>query len=1089
MKNTRLIFLCLFLSVIHSAYGQVIPFDNYFVQDGLPQNYVVDIEQEENGYLWLATQAGAVKFDGYNFITYSSSDGLPANYISDIFIDSKQRIWFATETGGLAVFQNNHFRVINESHGLVSNNSKKVFEDRKGNIWFTSREGFSIISPDTILSFDKHNSEDLGEIHASYVALDSSVWLSTYDKVFRYDNKLEVFNNDALFDIVVRSIAEDRKGSYWFGTQGNGVVHISDSGHKIFNSDNGLGSDYVFAIEPLAEGEILIGTSYPGVLLRIKNDQIVDNLTNDLEDFVIWDILKDSRERIWARTHLNGILLIDKGQLRNITKLNKLCDNQPSKIFEDRNGNIWISTLNGLSKYGKIIFEIYNQNLVNDEIIVQSIATYNNEIFIGTDEGLNILESGQKYKHINPAEGLSDHYPNVLSILPVNEDEIWLGTYNGLTRIKNNTVKFFPDSVFFSKDDFETCALDLAYTEESIFCASQLGLVQYKNGKYTLFTKADGLADDFVWSVETDVFGNIWCATVNGLSIFDGKVFHNFDSTAGLPDNYCNDIAFDSKGNGYVATENGLSKVILNKDWTISCDNFNLDDGLGSLVLLLVLVDKNDIVWVGHNLGVDRIDIDSRELKNYSTLEGFLPMETSLGAATLSQGKDIWFGTVNGAVRYIPDNDILDQNPPQVQITSIELIGDSTSLDSYADSIDQGTMLPIGLKLKYNKNTLNFNFVGIHYTIIEKNQYRYILEGYDNWSDPSTETEALYRRIPPGKYKFKVLASNCDGVWSPEPAVFAFEIRPPFWQTWWFYTLEALLAIGIIIVIVRYRERRLRHDREVLAQKVKERTIEIAKQRDQISIQKQEITDSIIYAERIQSAVLPNTDYIDKWLHDYFILFKPRDIVSGDYYWINGNKDRVMLVAADCTGHGVPGAFMSMLGVSILNEIATESRDIPAGEVLDMLRDHLTSTLWQTGGEKDAKDGMDMVLGILDYNKNMIQFAAAYNPLVLIRNEEIIVHKGDRMPVGYHPEKMPPFTTQQIQLKKGDLIYMYSDGYADQFGGPDGKKFKSVTFRNLLLEISQLSMNDQKERLNETIMNWMGINEQVDDILVIGIRI
>ena len=1088
MENTRTTIFLILLFVWSSAGAQVIPFDNYYVQDGLESNMVLDIEQDNNGYLWFATPLGAAKFDGYTFYPITKKNGLPDNNVHDIFIDSKERIWFATENGGLAVLQNNQFKIVDQKQGLLTNLSKEVFEDKNGNIWYTSYRGISIIKPDTIINFSEENSPVVGEIYATYVAFDSSVWFSTLDHVFRYRDSLEIFQHEAIELAVVRTITEDKKGSFWFGTEEKGVIHITGKKTVILNSLNGLVSDIVIAITPVKKDEVLVGTTYPGGIYRIQNNQVTHAWTSKLEDFVIWNILVDHKGRIWAQTGINGIILIEKGQLTNITKLNNLSDNQPSKIFEDRNSNIWISTYNGLSKYGKIIFQIYNQGLIDNDNIVYGIAKQGNKIYLGTLSGLNILEENHISHYITDTKS-ELNYPNIYSILPLSEKEIWLGTYYGLSQLKNNRIYFFPDSVFNPNENDITYAVDLEYVDGSIYCATALGLIVYKNGKYFAYTKKDGLIHDGVWSVKADTKKNIWCATVNGLSIFDGHQFHNYNTSSGLPDNYCNDIAFDSRGFGYVATENGLAKVILDDDWTITCDNFNKEDGLGSERLLLVIADKTDHIWVGHTKGIDKLDINTRAIKNYGTLEGFLPIETNQGAVTLGEGNDIWFGTTDGAVRYIPDNDVIDKNPPEVHITSVELQGDQTPIEQYADSIDISTLLPIGLKLKYN-STLRFKFVGIHYTIIEKNEYRYMMEGFDPyWLDPVKETEALYRRIPPGKYRFKVLASNCDGIWSSKAAFFDFEVRPPFWSTWWFHVLEALAALGIIILIIRYRERKLRHDREVLAQKVRERTAEIARQRDQIALQKQEITDSIRYAERIQSAVLPKDEYIAEWLNDYFILFKPRDIVSGDYYWVNGTEKRVMVVAADCTGHGVPGAFMSMLGVSILNEIATESDSIEAGEILDLLRKHLTSTLWQTGNEEDAKDGMDMVLSIFDFKKLKLQFAAAYNPLVIIRDGEIIVHKADRMPVGYHPEEMPPFKTNKISLKKGDCLYMFSDGYADQFGGPEGKKFKSVTLRELLLEISQLPMNEQKERLNETIMNWMGINEQVDDILVMGIRV
>ncbi|MBN2484433.1 MAG: SpoIIE family protein phosphatase, partial [Bacteroidales bacterium] len=305
-----------------------------------------------------------------------------------------------------------------------------------------------------------------------------------------------------------------------------------------------------------------------------------------------------------------------------------------------------------------------------------------------------------------------------------------------------------------------------------------------------------------------------------------------------------------------------------------------------------------------------------------------------------------------------------------------------------------------------------------------------------------------------------------------------------------------LILFALFYLIMYLRVRKLRRDKMVLTQKVAERTAEIEKQksqieiqRDQISLQKQEITDSIEYAKHIQSAILPKDDTIAPLLKNYFILYKPRDIVSGDFFWINNYGDKVIAIAADCTGHGVPGAFMSMLGVSALNEITANNAGLSAGEILDLLREHVISTLSHTKSGDEARDGMDLSMCIFDYKKQKAWFAGAFNPLVLIRNKEEFVFKADKMPVGLHSGDVQPFTTNEIDLQAGDCLYMFSDGYADQFGGPDGKKFKSVKFRSLLCEISDKTMANQRETLDETIEKWMEGHEQIDDILVMGIKV
>jgi serine phosphatase RsbU (regulator of sigma subunit)/Tfp pilus assembly protein PilF len=256
-----------------------------------------------------------------------------------------------------------------------------------------------------------------------------------------------------------------------------------------------------------------------------------------------------------------------------------------------------------------------------------------------------------------------------------------------------------------------------------------------------------------------------------------------------------------------------------------------------------------------------------------------------------------------------------------------------------------------------------------------------------------------------------------------------------------------------------------------------------------ISEQKKEIMDSIQYAKRIQNAMLTPQEDLSILLPEHFILFSPRDIVSGDFYWITRNEDRIVCIVADCTGHGVPGAFMSMLGIAYLNEITSKNPEINAGQLLDELRSHVIQSLHQKGLMGENQDGMDITAVIIDKKKNYLQYAGANNPLFQFRNDELIEHKPDKMPIGIHGKVMAPFTNHEIKIEKGDVLYTFSDGFADQFGGPLGKKFMIKKFKDKLLELHKKPMNMQKEELEETLENWMANTRQVDDILVMGIRL
>ena len=533
--------------------------------------------------------------------------------------------------------------------------------------------------------------------------------------------------------------------------------------------------------------------------------------------------------------------------------------------------------------------------------------------------------------------------------------------------------------------------------------------------------------------------------------------------------------------------------------------------------------------------------------------------------------------------------------------------------------------MPKKLILPYNKNHLTFFFNAIDLTNPSKVKYSYLLEGLNTeWSPPRSKNEADYPGLTDGDYTIMIKASNSDGVWTKTPYKYSFTITPPFWKTWWFYALVTIFLIIIVITYVKRREEALRKEKEILERKVKERTLEIEEQKEEIleqaaeleklsivasetdnavmimdakgsfewvntgftrmygytlediierkggsilnssaqeeinsiiheclsnkktviyeaftetksgdslwaqttltpiigdngevvklvaidsninemklaeeeiKIQKeivehknQEVTDSINYARNIQRAILPKLPNIKKAFPESFVLFRPRDIVSGDFYWFYERGDITITVAADCTGHGVPGAFMSMLGISFLNQIVSTSEELEPNIILDKLRSQIIKSLNQTGVFGESKDGMDMVMVAVNKETKEIKFAGANNPLYLIRENELIETKGDKMPIA-HYIKMDPFVGHTIKYKKNDAIYFFSDGFVDQFGGPKGKKFMTKRFKRLLVDNQNLSMDAQGEFLNKTIEEWKGAFEQVDDIIVIGLKL
>ncbi|MFO8234608.1 MAG: SpoIIE family protein phosphatase [Bacteroidales bacterium] len=404
-------------------------------------------------------------------------------------------------------------------------------------------------------------------------------------------------------------------------------------------------------------------------------------------------------------------------------------------------------------------------------------------------------------------------------------------------------------------------------------------------------------------------------------------------------------------------------------------------------------------------------------------------------------------------------------------------------------------------------SALEFKVAAPNYIGHNKTKYQFYIEGMmEDWSDWRT-SPSIQVFTKKGSYAVKARAEN---IWGEvqETQTVHFNIPPPFTETIWFYGIIALAGILMIYAFIKIRERKLQRDKKILEQKVKERTKTIEDQKEEIKIQRdeigekknnlelknKEITDSIEYASRIQGALLPPVRYFHDFFSDYFILFKPRDIVSGDFYWITRKHQKVYITAADCTGHGVPGAFMSMLGISFLNEIVgniNKKNDTTAADILNKLRHMVKESLHQTSNKSRLKDGMDMALCIIDYENNKLHFAGANNPLFIFKNngefEEI---KADRMPIGVflHKEETP-FTNHIIDIHSEDSFYMFSDGYPDQFGGPKNKKFKKRHLKELLADVYDRPMEEQYRLMDHNFKEWKGDNMQTDDVILIGFRI
>ena len=1062
----------------------------YTINDGLPSNFIWDIEQDLKGYMWFATQLGVSRFDGYHFENLGMDKGLPSNDVRCIYPDSKGNLWFGTFGGGLACFKNHVFRNYTTTDGLIDNYISFIFEDKEGGIWIASPNGISRIANDSVHNYTKNSGLVDDQLVCYFIDSKNRIWLGTtrgYSEIMVDNQTVKILRN-GLESEIIQDIKSDDKGSIWFATQESGIYKLSkdaDIPERIKNPY----SDIILCIENDNKGNLWFGTYEQGAFkYNLENNKF--ELIEETRNQTIPKIISDQSNRIWFVTIKEGIFLLEDNQIKQIKTLNNLLDNSVLALKVDMEGNIWLGTISGVSKFSKIPFEIYTEQFGLP--LKEVIAVLSDKIgrtWVGSYNGLAELPPyGEKFQTFDIKNPFSNE---IYSIYEDKLNNIWLGTYLGVTKYANNKFKLIKDTLWNLGGEADNIAFDfLDDRNNNLWIAHGSGVCKYVNKKFYNYTVDSGLPSNQTNALALDTTGNLWIATSNGVAVYVDNKFVTINTNNGLTNNICHDICVDVRNQIWVATDNGLNKIFW-KGEIQSIEKYTTENGLASNAILLVTTDHKNNLWIGHGKGLNRLNLSTGKIYYYGALEGFTPLECYERAVSVDKNNDVWIGTGNGLVKYISKYDTTSGIKPRTYISKVNLFNDTTDIFTYADGMDSLTGLPRNLVLPYNKCNLVFEYIGLHYALPEKNHYKYMLKGYDDkWSEVTTKTITdPYRKIPHGNYTFMLLAANSDNEWIDEPVTFSFTIKPPFWKTPWAYVLEIIIVLAIFYTIVRLRERKLQQDKRILAQKVKERTIEIEQQRDHIAMQNREITSSIMYAKRIQSAVLPSEELLKKLIPDHFILFKPRDIVSGDFYWITEKENKVILVASDCTGHGVPGAFMSMLGVSLLNEIVNNQPNLSACEILNLLRENVKKTLSQKGRHDETKDGMDLVLCIFDFALMKAQFAGAYNPLWIIRNGELVIYKGDKMPIGIYVGVEKPFVCNDIDLKKNDVIYMFSDGYADQFGGPDEKKFKSGTLKELLLQIYKKPLSEQKEILNQTHEEWKGDQQQIDDIMIIGVKI
>jgi ligand-binding sensor domain-containing protein/serine phosphatase RsbU (regulator of sigma subunit) len=1034
----------------------------------------------------------------YNFKNFAPKNGLASSIVNNIFQDSKGYIWFGTQGGGVSRFNGKLFKNYTKAEGLIANDVTFVTEDHSGNIWIATSEGASRFDGVTFTNFTEKDGLSKGSVYCIYADEKNNIWfgmqeggMNKYDgKTFTAFGTKDGLPSDNLF-----AITQDKKGDYWLALS-NGIAKYDGTRITSYDKHPLINNRTFFCNFSDSKGNVWFGgISGYGVVKYDGTEFHKLELPEAVEDDFFGSIAEDKNGNIWFATD-HGALKYDGKNFHLFDEHQGLSSNGVLSICNDYEGNIWIGTQGGgVNLFNNESFVNFTDKAGLTSKNISTVVQYDEDTYLIGTTGLGLNEYNARTNTFKTSCGIKEvDESTIFSVVTDNEGRIWIGAQEGVFVLKKNRDKYELLN-FYNKNVAKTevlAALKIIQDKNhDLWIASySSGLFRVHGKEIVNYSTRTGFVSDKVLTVFTDSKNNIWIGTKDaGVVRYDGRTFTNFSVKEGLADKSIWAITEDNKGNMFFGTgESGLACYDGKMFRTISAK-----DGLCSNYILALTFDPVDNgLWLGTEKGINKIklnpDLGIESIRYYGEQEGYKGIEINQNAILQDKSGQVWFGTINGLSRYNRQYDFPNVTPPKLHLSGIRLAYQTVDWKLYADSVDPSGNLPVNLELSHKNNNLTFDFQAF---TTDNVKYTFILEGQDEaWSPLSTNAEAVFTNISPGKtYTFKVKAVNSNGVWSKEVIAFSFAINPPWWQTWWFYTIVGLVALIGISGFVNYRTAQLAKEKKVLEEKVTERTVELKQANDQLSVAFQDIKDSINYAKKIQDAILPLEEEIKKALPQSFVLFKPRDVVSGDFYWFNKKEDKIFIAAVDCTGHGVPGAFMSMIGSSLLNEIISKKGPHDAAGVLKKLHQGVRKSLKQDRDSYESKDGMDLALAVIDITANTLQYSGAKRPMFHYNNGSFEEVKADKQSIGgLEMEDNYSFTNHNVELKKGDTFYLFTDGYVDQFGGEKGKKFSTRRLKETLEELQELSMKDQGAKLNFIIDSWKSEVEQIDDILVIGFR-
>lgn len=1057
---------CCFVVVAQDFYPPVV---NYGTKDygknRNPESYCV--VQDERGVMYFGTANGVLEFDGEKWKFIKTATGA---FVRALAIDNNGVIYC----------------------GSYGNFGKLKTNDIGGLVY----ESFSAQLPEEDQFFS-----DVWNIYV----LHNQVYFQTEEAIFEYDTETEntkviyaenSFHTCFLVDDTLY-VREREKGILRY--VGDGKFDVL-AGTSIFETYG------LFGLHKLNNDSLLVVTQELG-LFKWGNGELVPLQVNDeekLDQLGIIGSLALKNGDFVLNTLSSGIIVIDSnGKVkRKIDRFTGIRSDAVFNVYQDRDLNLWLAMDNGISKVNYHSPLSYFDEKAGIEGNVDAIIRFKGNLYVGTTSGLfvsdNSLQSLRKFKNVPQIT------KNVWSFCTV-EDVLYVCTGGGVFMTKDGDV-------FNQMTAEQVNVLSYNQAHKHFISAGPQGIKVYGNTFNDVWSY-DGNFTNFI-GIQTDpkIPTTTWIGSVKSgvlklyVNDFGDFEINQYGDADGLIDDLGkpillgNELVFGTKEGLYSFTNEEQMKEELRDELTeeqlanpaFYKGVFNPTPLYDSLFKKQVIhvVKGEEFTWYCADIKIGAYNHEKKTFKNrpfwgidYGRINTFY----------LEENDVLWIGASDGLIRYKKNNYKEYESVFYAAITQFNVETEGIVFNGmYVDEkgqflIDQPEdEIPA---IIYKNNTVEFTFSAPYFEDEHRPIYRYQLVGEDKeWSDWDLKSEVSYNNLEEGSYEFKVEAKNIYGQLS-KIATYKFTILPPWYRTTWAYFLYAIGFIMILLLGVMISSRRLKAKNLWLEGVVEERTREISDKNIVLEHQKKEIEDSINYAQRIQEAILPLEDEMKKWIPKSFVLFRPKDIVSGDFYWFLERDRKLVFICADCTGHGVPGAFMSMIGSDRLNNIVSENKITSPGAILSELNQAIKKSLKQDGQKNSTRDGMDASICTVDLDKNCVYYSGAYRPLWIIENDELKEIKATKVAVAGFTADDQVYEEHCIELKPGMKMYMTTDGYADQFGGDQDKKYKVKRMKRFICEHSTLPFAEQRNLLEQELLSWMGDREQVDDVCVVGFEI